>query len=300
MKNEKLKINEAQREERLAVVENIRRAVTEGDSFRQVELHDPVVTVEMIKKRIIPFDLERKSPINKLRSAVAVAIAKKISAKVNAQTEIVGIENYLKVEGAAFVTCNHFSPTDSTHLRYLMTKLKDKSRLDIIVQEKNVFMSGFFGFLMNNCNTLPVSRSMAYMSGSLKPSLERLLKRGDKILIYPEQEMWFNYRRPREERVGVYHYATTFGVPVIPCFTEMRECEKVLENGFRELKYVFHILPPVYPDSTLLFRESRDKMQTEAYNSKVKCYEEVYGRSIDAPFDVRLDIAGYPIAEDQI
>jgi 1-acyl-sn-glycerol-3-phosphate acyltransferase len=282
--------------ERLAVVENIKKALEKGDTFVPVELGDPTVTPEMIKERIVPFDLERRKLINKIKAKIAARIAGKLSDKVNFDTEIVGIENYLAVKGAALVTTNHFNPTDSTHLRYLMKKVGDKSRLNIIIQEKNVFMTGFFGFLMNNCYTLPVSKNLSYMAGSLKPTLEKLFKRGDKVLIYPEQEMWFNYKRPRPTRIGAYHYAAEFGIPVIPCFVEMRERDTEGENGFKELRYILHIMPPIYPDDSLPFREKRDKMQTIDYNYKVKCYEEAYGRSIDAPFSPEEDIAGYPKA----
>ena len=50
-------------EERLQVIDNIRRALEDGDTFRKVELHDPTLTDEQIQKVLIPFDILKKNPI---------------------------------------------------------------------------------------------------------------------------------------------------------------------------------------------------------------------------------------------
>ena len=60
-------------------------------------------------------------------------------------------------------------------------------------------LKGFFGFLMKNANTLPVSRSASYMAKNLKPALKKILEREAFVLIYPEQEMWFNYKTHRKQ-----------------------------------------------------------------------------------------------------
>ena len=38
------------------------------------------------------------------------------------------------------------------------------------------------------------------------------------VLIYPEQEMWFNYRKPRPPKRGSYFYAAEAEVPIILVF----------------------------------------------------------------------------------
>ena len=55
---------------------------------------------------------------------------------------------------------------------------------------------GFFGFIFKYCNTLPLSSVKETMKKFLK-ACEELLSRGDYILIYPEQSMWWNYRKPK-------------------------------------------------------------------------------------------------------
>ena len=197
--------------ERLEVIENIKEALSRGDTFAKVELRDPKITDEDIKRVICPFDNLRKKPINKIKAFIARIIAEQETKKRNTKTDIIGLENALGISGGAIITCNHFNIMDNTIPRILAKKCGRGARFDIVVQESNVFMDGFFGFLMKNCNTLPVSSSIQYTARNLKPAIEKLLERGDFILIYPEQEMWFNYKKPRVLREGAYHFAYDFG-----------------------------------------------------------------------------------------
>lgn len=282
------------REERLLVIENMRRALAEGNTFAKVELTDPVITDEDRRRVILPFDLLRKNPINKIKAFAARKMAEKLTREVNRDTELVGLENALGIKGGAFITANHYNPTDSTPVRMMVGECGRGKKHDIVVQETNIFMKGFFGFLMNNAYTLPVSGHAPYMAKKLTPALETLIKRGHFILVYPEQEMWFNYKKPRALRDGVYHWAAKFGVPVIPTFTEMRnmdgECD---EAGFLPVKHILHIMPPIYPDATLSLRENRARMQALDWELRKNKYEEVYGISLDNEFIPERDIAGF-------
>ena len=286
-------INERKRRERLAVIDNIKRALEDGDSFRKVEIGDPKPSERDIKKKIVPFDNLRKKPVNKMKRAIARAIANKATFMINSETEIVGLENLALVKDGAIITSNHFNPMDCT-LTWLMAMCAGRdNELSIVVQESNIFMKGFFGFLMRNCNTMPVSSNLSYMAKNLKPALGERLGKGELVLIYPEQEMWFNYKKPRDFRIGAYHYAAEFGVPIIPCFAEMRESEELDDCGFYKIKYVFHVMPPIYPDESLPQRERRERMHQLDKAAKRECYERVYGIPLDGEFIPERDIAGY-------
>jgi len=282
------------REERLLVIENMRQALAEGNTFAKVELSDPVVTDEDRRRVILPFDLLRKNPINKVKAHIARKMAERLTREVNRDTELVGLENALGIKGGAFITASHYNPTDSTPVRMMVERCGRGKRHDIVVQETNIFMKGFFGFLMNNANTLPVSALHEYMARRLTPALEALIGRGDFILVYPEQEMWFNYKKPRALRDGVYHWAAKFGVPVIPTFTEMRNIEGECDGaGFLPVKHILHIMPPIFPDPSLSLRENRIRMQELDCQLRKDKYEEVYGISLDDEFIPERDIAGF-------
>ncbi len=295
------KLNEAARRERLAVIANIAKAVRDGDSFRKVEAGDPEITPEDVKRVILPFDNLRKKPLSKIKAYVARRLAEKLTHAVNSDTVIDGVENALGIEGGAIITANHYNPTDSTPVRMLANLMGKRKKLSIVVQQSNIFMKGLFGFLMKNCGTLPVSDSAEYMTKNLKPAMEQLLSRGHLILIYPEQEMWFNYKKPRAQRDGAYHYAALFGVPIIPTFTEMRSIDNEYDdNGFMKVRHILHVLPPIYPDPTLSVRENRKKMSALDAEYKRKAYEDAYGIELTEDFEPMRDIAGYHSELDKI
>lgn len=280
-------------EERLLVIENIKAALDEGDTFKKVELFDPVITDEDVKRVIEPFDTERRKLKNKILSFFARKIAEKETKKLNALTEIRGIENALSVNGGAIITQNHFNIMDNTVARLLALECEKGDNFHIVIQETNAFMTGYFGFLMRNCNTLPVSRSASYMAKNLKPALKKILDSEGFILIYPEQEMWFNYKKPRTMRDGAYHYAAEFGVPIIPTFVTMENTNTIGEDGFYKQKHILHVLRPIYPDKHLSVRENRERMKAEDEKAKLACYEDFYKIKLDDTFIPERDIAGY-------
>ncbi len=278
---------------RLAVVDNIAIAVRDGDSFRKVEIGDPRPTEEDIKRVILPFDNKRNSISSKIRAYTARKIAERETLSRNKNTQIEGLENIKNIDGGVIITCNHFNIMDNTVIRYMLMKCEREKDFHIVVQESNMFMKGYFGFLMRNCNTMPVSGNLSYMSKNLKPALREKLERGGTVLIYPEQEMWFNYRKPRMLREGAYYYAVEFSVPILPCFVEMRECGGVDAQGFYNVKHILHVMPPIYPDKTLSPREAREKMKEADLSAKKDCYERAYGIPLDDTFIPERDIAGY-------
>ena len=95
-------------EERLRVIENIRTALEEKNTFKKVELFDPVITDEDVKRLIEPFDTGRRKLKSKILSFFARKIAEKETKKRNALTEVRGIENALAVNCGAIITQNHF------------------------------------------------------------------------------------------------------------------------------------------------------------------------------------------------
>ena len=73
-------------------------------------------------------------------------------------------------------------------------------------------------------------------------AVNRLLKRGESILIYPEQEMWWNYKKPRPFKVGAFKMACRAGVPVLPTFITMQDDPVRLDGVTLYIKNCSHIL----------------------------------------------------------
>lgn len=279
--------------ERLQVIENIKVALENKNFNAKVEIHDHTVTEEERQKVILKYDNRKRKFKNKAKTMIARQIADGITEYINYKTEIIGIENIKKIKTGAIITSNHFSKVDNTIIRYLLHRMGRGRKFYVIVQESNIFMQGTLGWLLKNNRTIPINMDRKYISTNFEPSLEKILKKKQFILIYPEEEMWFNYKLPRPGKIGAYHYACKFNVPIIPCFIEMQNTNKIDNDGFYTQKYKLHVMNPIYPDTTLDFKEQKETLRKQDYELKKAKYEEVYGKKLDYTFDETTDIAGW-------
>ena len=129
------------------------------------------------------------------------------------------------------------------------------------------------------------------MNGAFRSLMRRNLDRNRFILIYPEQEMWFNYRKPRPGKRGAFLFAAEYGVPVVPTFVEMVDLPEIVAPGFHDVKLILHVLPPIFPDPEKSARENSFIMCRADFEAKVRCYEQCYGRPLTYEFS-KEDIAG--------
>ena len=101
-------------------------------------------------------------------------------------------ENLNKVKTGALITCNHFNPFDCFTVEkvFRMSENEKDKRLYKVIREGNYTnFPGLYGFFFRNCDTLPLSSNKRTMIEFLK-AVDTLLKKGEFILIYPEQSMW--------------------------------------------------------------------------------------------------------------
>ena len=64
------------------------------------------------------------------------------------------------------------------------------------------------------------------------------------------------------------------------------------EDGFNKLKFVLHIMPPIYPNKDKSLKENKIMMHDKDYELKKEAYEKAYGKEMSYEFSDE-DIAGY-------
>ena len=194
--------------------------------------------------------------------------------------EVRGIENFTAVEGGRFVTCNHFSVGDNYAVwKALCDHMNGKMLYKVIREGNYTNPPKPFGLFMRHCNTLPLSSQMSTMKKFMK-AIKVLLERGETILIYPEQGMWWNYRKPKPMQDGAFTLAVRNKAPIVPIFITMEDSDHLDPDGFPVQEYTIHILPAILPDETLPRAEAIQKMKQENYDGWVKIYEEFYGKPL--------------------
>lgn len=280
-------------ENRKAVIKNIKTFAENGDFHRKVELDDPNLSLSEMREITDRYIKNRKKFSFKFKSFFAVRLAKILTRIINKNTEIVGLDKIPEDLKGVLITSNHFSPVENTVIRHLTNKLR-RRKLHIISQTTNFAMKGFFGFLMNYANTIPITADdPRYLARDFLAVLkEKLVDKGEAVLLYPEQEMWFNYRKPRPPKNGAYFYCAKLNVPIISCFVEMVDLPEDDTEEFKKVKYILHILGVLYPDQNKSSKQNTEELARLDYEMKKQCYEKVYGKPLTYEFE-SSDIAGW-------
>jgi len=196
--------------------------------------------------------------------------------------DIKGIENFKALDSGAVITCNHFNALDSfaIQLAYEKADQPDRTFYRVIREGNYTSFPGFYGFLMRNCNTLPLSSNIHTMQ-KFMAAVDDLLKKGNFVLVYPEQSMWWNYRKPKPLQQGAYIFAYRNNVPILPCFITMKDTDILGDDGFFVQAYTIHIGEPIYPDKSLPYKACVQDMM----NKNFTLWKEIYEREYNIPLE---------------
>ena len=276
------------------VIRNIETNIINKELNRKVEVNDAVMSDEEITKLINKFYKNKSKKFSyTIKHMIANMTISKYMKLLDKDITIKGLENLkdLDLSKGAIITSNHFNPLDTFIIRKLVEKVLKKD-LYIVIQDTNLAMPGSLGFLMNYTNTIPVSKSPTYLAGTFKENLRKILSDGNIVLIYPEEEMWFNYRKIRPLKRGAYQYAAILNVPIISCFTKIIDTDIVDNEEFNKTTYELNVLGVLYPDKDVSPRVNSINMLNEDYEWKKQAYENVYHKKLEYTFAAD-DIAGY-------
>ena len=222
---------------------------------------------------------------NKIKNKIANIFGTRFFDKMIANKQLIikevrGIENFTAVEGGRIVTCNHFSVGDNYAVWVALRDHMDGKFLYKVIREGNYTNPPKpFGLFMRHCNTLPLSSQRATMVKFMKAFAE-LLRRGETILIYPEQGMWWNYKKPRPMQDGAFSIAVRNKAPIVPIFITMEDSDVIDPDGFPVQEYTLHIMPAIYPNPTLSLREAKEDMRKKNYDAWVQVYEHFYDKKL--------------------
>lgn len=263
--------------DRVAIVKKIEEFEKNGRFDEDVEDDPP-------GKVLMPDDIEyiRKSAAEKVKTATAYKMARAfvddlLKDKKLIIKEIKGLEHFKALESGAVITCNHFNAFDSfaIQLAYEASEQKNRTFYRVIREGNYTSFPGFYGFLMRHCNTLPLSSHPKTLR-KFTEAVDTLLREGHFVLVYPEQSMWWNYRKPKPLKSGAYMFAAKNNVPVLPCFITMQDSDIIGEDGFAIQEYTIHVGAPIYPKEENTYRQNIEYMMAENEQVWKHIYETTY------------------------
>lgn len=263
---------------RLAIIEKIKQ-FERGERWAQ-DVEDDPPTIPL-RPEMVDYLNEKISSRFWMKFANILArnfINSLLRKKIMILKEVKGLENYVEMKRkGAIITCNHFNAMDNFAVYKAIEKHVYHRELVKVCREGNYTnFPGFYGFLFKHCNTLPLS-SVASTMKNFMHAVKTYLAQGRQILIYPEQAMWWNYRKPRPLTSGAFKMAAENNVPVIPFFITMQDSDIVDSDGFFVQEYTVNILKPIFPKEELSVRQNAEFMKNENYSVWKKVYEEFYG-----------------------
>lgn len=266
-------------QDRLDVLKKI--AILEREGKFDVDAEDDPPTIVLTPENI---DYLRTKTTSKIKRVFANKVGEKFLDDLLKNNkliikEIKGIENLSKVKSGAIITCNHFNPFDCFTVEkvFRLSGQIEEKRLHKVIREGNYTnFPGLYGFLFRNCDTLPLSSNKRTMVEFMK-AVDIILKKGDFILIYPEQSMWWNYRKPKPLKHGAFKMAVRNNVPVIPIFITMNDSKIIGDDGFPVQEYIVNIEEPIYPDNNLSAKENTENLLNKNFEVWKNIYEDFYG-----------------------
>ena len=245
-----------------------------------VDAEDDPPTIELTPDNV---DYLKTKHYSKLKNRVANRMGERFLNGILKDNKLIikdikGIENLKNLETGAMITCNHFNPFDSFSIEEVFRTAgkSKKHKLYKVIREGNYTnFPGLYGFFFRNCDTLPLSSNKRTMVEFVK-AVDTILQRGDYILIYPEQSLWWNYKKPKPLKNGAFKLASRNNVPVLPIFITMEDSDFLGEDGFPVQEYIINIKPPIYPDENLSQKENVEIMKDKNFEIWKKVYEEFY------------------------
>ncbi len=268
--------------DRLEVLKKIEQYESEGKFDLDVENDPP--SLPLLPNKVDY--LQKKLSSKFMRWLAYIGAAKFMKSCINNKMliikEVKGIENWANIKGGAVITSNHFSPMDSFAMQYtyMQTGKPKKNRLYRVIREGNYTNSpGGLGMMMRHCDTLPLSSNRETMVKFMR-AVDTLLKKDNFVLIYPEQAMWWNYRKPRPLKDGAYKIAVRNNVPVLPMFVTMQDSNIVGPDGFYIQEFTINVFPPIYPDSNKSKQQNIKEMMDKNARVWRECYESTYGKKL--------------------
>ena len=265
--------------DRLAVLEMIKELEREGRF--DVDAEDDPPTIPLLPD-MVDYLKVRPDSIIKRKTAYMIAnrfVDRLIREKKLVIKKVCGMEYLNNLESGAVITCNHFNPFDCFTVERIFQRSEQyhTKRLFKVIREGNYTnFPGLYGYLFRNCDTLPLSGNKKTMYNFLM-AVDAILQRGDFILIYPEQSLWWNYRKPKPLKNGAFKFAGKNHVPVLPVFICMEDSNRIGPDGFPIQEYTVFINEPIYPKAGLPEREQAADMRDRNYDLWKNIYEGFYG-----------------------
>ena len=206
-------------------------------------------------------DLLHHSIIYKILSSLLYLIAYPILflvTKIWLGLKIEGRENLDKVGDAYIAVANHINMIDCA-----MLTLSIFPRVPYFLTLQSNLEIPFVKYLVMLFRGIPIPRKMNGKEKMVK-TIDKLLKRGEVVGIYPEGHLIPYYDGIREFKNGAFYFAVKNQVPVLPIVFTYREVNDIRRYIRKKPFLTLTILEPEYPKEEMS-KENVIELKTRVY-----------------------------------
>lgn len=284
------------KESKLPVIQNIKKAISEKKFNEKVEENDIILNIKEKQKIVKKVEKKRNSLIYPVKNTVVNSVLNKLIKKVKILDEIEieyngKKEEMKKIKNGAIITLNHVHPLDFLPVLKLC-KEEIKKKLYIIVEDSSFARHGIDGHIINYSNTILLTNLYSYLKKDFNKYIKEKIDEGNFVLIYPEEEMWINYKKPRPTKMGTYLCAAKYNIPIISCFLEIKEKVEKVSDEFKDVKFKIYIADIIEKKENLEIKDKAIYLKNRDFKAKKNMYEKIYNKKLDYTFE-KEDIVGW-------
>ena len=196
-----------------------------------------------------------------LQNVISLPI-KYLYAKIKFKTKTIGKEKLkpYKKQGY-FIYGNHTQAFADT---FLISNAVFPKINYLIVNPENVSMK-LLGNVVQMLGAIPIPSNKEAMKNFLD-TIEKRIKKGNSITIFPEAHIWPYYTQIRPFKSVSFKYPVKLGVPVF-CMTNTYQS---YGKNNDKVKIVSYIDGPFFPDEGLSIKEQQENLRNKVYGAMVE------------------------------
>lgn len=169
---------------RLDVIHNIELAANNRNFTTKTEIGDPQMSMEERVKLVEDFWAKQDKFKTKAEGLAGNLILQTLTQKFFGKIQVTGLDKLQHLaKGGAIVTANHFNQVDALAVNRLAQKAHH--RMEIVIEDTNLKLPGFFSFIMNNMGSIPLGAKSQLHWARIHPPLEPRLQQEPLGLDFP-------------------------------------------------------------------------------------------------------------------
>ena len=144
----------------------------------------------------------------------------------------------------------------------LPVKTQPGKRTIIIAGHELFSISGFVSWFVKHLDAIPIPNTNIEMTENFCKCLSYNIKKGHRVLIYPEAHIWPYYNDIRDFKASSFRYPVDDNAPVVISTTTFKK-----RKGNRKPKPIIYLDGPFYPNEDLSYHDRIKDLRDQAYNA---------------------------------